>query len=72
MMAVVELLTLSFILSVTAVAIPVPCVPPGSSYGDNILQKVGKCGFRIPNNTVQPQLRLVCYTVCICIIIYVA
>ena len=63
-MAVIELLTLSFVLSITAVAIPVPCVPPGSSYGGNILQKVGKCGFRIPNNTVKPQLRLVCYIHC--------
>ena len=62
MMAVVDLRTLSFmlILLATAVAIPVRCrmMSSDSSYGD-ILQKVGKCGFQIPNDTVQPQLRLV-------------
>ena len=65
MMTLMELITIGFvlILSANAVAISVPCIPDPSSHFDDILQKIGKCGFRIVNDTVQPQLRLV-YTVC--------
>ena len=65
MMTLMELITIGFVLisSANAVAISVPCIPEPGSHFDDILQKIGKCGFRIINDTVQPQLRLV-YMVC--------